>query len=373
MVSLARRNLTHDKVRLAVTLTGIAFAIILIVVQMGLFIGFTFTTSGVIDHSGVDLWVASKGVPFLEVGVPFAERKMYELRSMAGVANAEKLVVRLGNWKRADGAEQGILIVGFDPATRYGGPWNVVQGDVSSLSAADTVFIDELYKPKLGIDRANETVEINGRRARVVGFTKRIRSFTTSPYVFTSVKNAVRYANIRDHETMYVLVKAAPGTDVQKLKEAIAARVSGVDVYTTSEFSLRTRIYWMFTTGAGFAILIAAVMGLVVGIVVVSQTIYATTMDHIREFGTLKAIGASNRYLYQVIVRQAVLSAVVGYVIGITVCFVIVWVARDAGVAILLPWQLTAAMFALTVGMCVSASLISINKVMHIEPGMVFK
>src|SRR5215207_3406436 len=108
MVSLARRNLVHDKTRLAVTLTGIVFAIVLSVVQMGLFIGFTGTTSGVIDHSGADIWIASKGVPFLEVGVPFSERKLYQLLSISGVANAERLIIRLGNWKRGDGAQQGI-------------------------------------------------------------------------------------------------------------------------------------------------------------------------------------------------------------------------------------------------------------------------
>jgi putative ABC transport system permease protein len=214
---------------------------------------------------------------------------------------------------------------------------------------------------------------MNGRRARVVGFTKRIRSFTTSPYVFTSFKNAVRYAGIRDEQTMYILVKTDPTADVARVKRAIAARVDGVDVYTTSEISRRIRVYWMFTTGAGFGILIAAVMGLVVGIVVVSQTIYATVMDHIREFGTLKAIGASNRYLYGVLVRQAVMSAVIGYAVGIAACHVIVWLGRDAGIALLLPWQLTAGMFVLTVVMCVSAALLSINKVTRIEPGMVFK
>jgi putative ABC transport system permease protein len=129
----------------------------------------------------------------------------------------------------------------------------------------------------------------------------------------------------------------------------------------------------MFTTGAGFGILIAAVMGLVVGIVVVSQTIYATVMDHIREFGTLKAIGASNRYLYRVLIRQAVMSAVIGYAVGIVACYLIVWLGRDAGIALLLPWQLAASMFVLTVAMCVSAALLSINKVTRIEPGMVFK
>jgi putative ABC transport system permease protein len=373
MVSLARRNLFHDKVRLAVTLTGIVFAIVLSVVQMGLFIGFTSTTSGVIDNSGVDIWVASQGVPFLEVGVPFSERKLYQLLSTPGVAGAEKLIVRVASWKRSDGAEEGIIIVGFDPATGYGGPWNVVEGEVRNAAAEDAVFIDRLYADKLGIRRAGDVVEINGRRARVVGFTRRIRSFTTWPYVLTSFKNAVRYSGIRNDQTVYVLVRVASGASVAAVQRAISARVPGVDVYTTAEFSRRTRIYWMLTTGAGVAILIAAVLGLVVGIVVVSQTIYALTMDHIREFGTLKAIGASNRYLYRVLIEQAVLSGVIGYAAGIAVCYAIGWLGRDAGVAILLPWQLTATMFVLTVVMCVSAALVSINKVTRIEPGLVFK
>jgi putative ABC transport system permease protein len=370
---LASRNLFHDKVRLVVTLTGIVFAIILIVVQMALFIGFTGTTSGVIDHSGVDIWVAYKGVPFFEAAIPFSERKLYELLSVPGVANAEKLFVRAGNWKRADGVEQQIILVGFDPVSQYGGPWNVVQGDVHGLTAADTVFIDRLSREKLGVGDVGATSEINGHRARVVGFTNRIRSFTTQPYVFTSYKNAVRYAGGRDDQAVYVLVKVGEHAEVQDVKRAIAARVDGVDVYATPEFSMRQRVYWMFTTGAGFGILIAALMGLIVGVVVVSQTIYAATMDHIREFGTLKAIGASNGYLRGVLLRQAVMSAVIGYAIGIGASYALVWFGRDSTVALLLPWQLSASMLILTVGMCGVASLLSISKVMRLEPGMVFK
>jgi putative ABC transport system permease protein len=373
MVSLARRNLFHDKVRFGVTLTGIVFAIVLSVVQMGLFIGFTGTTSGVIDHSGADLWIASKGVPFLEVGVPFSERKLYQVLSTPGVVRADKLIIRLGNWKRADGAEQGIIIVGFDTPSASGGPWNIVAGDVRDAAVEDAVFIDRLYAEKLGIEHAGQTAEINGRRARVVGFTTRIRSFTTSPYVFTSFKNAVRYAGIHDDQTIYLLAQVSPATGIAEVRNAVAARVPGVDVYTTGDFSRRTQVYWMFTTGAGVAILIAAVMGLIVGIVVVSQTIYATTMDHVREYGTLKAIGASNRYLYRVLIEQAVWSAALGYAVGIAACYVIVWLARDAAVAVVLPWQLAGAMLLLTVGMCVSATILSVSKVMSIDPGIVFK
>jgi len=134
-----------------------------------------------------------------------------------------------------------------------------------------------------------------------------------------------------------------------------------------------TTFYWMFTTGAGVAVLIAAVLGLVVGFVVVAQTIYATTMDHIREYGTLKAMGAPNSYVYKVIMKQAAISAVIGYVLGMFVSIFVVHGSQKGGAAILMPAPMAVGMFFLTLLMCVGAALVSINKVTRIDPAMVFK
>jgi putative ABC transport system permease protein len=172
---------------------------------------------------------------------------------------------------------------------------------------------------------------------------------------------------------VYVLVTARKGTDLQQLKRDILARVSDVDVHTRAEFTWMTQRYWIFTTGAGVATLIAAVLGLVVGIVVVAQTIYATTIDHIREFGTLKAIGASNLHIYRVIIEQAIISAVIGYIMGISISVVIVYLSRRNEAAILLPWPVALVLFVLTVLMCVSASVVSIHKATRIDPVLVFK
>jgi putative ABC transport system permease protein len=128
----------------------------------------------------------------------------------------------------------------------------------------------------------------------------------------------------------------------------------------------------MFSTGAGVSVLIAAVLGLLVGIVVVAQTIYAATVDHIREFGTLKAMGASNGYIYRIILEQATISAVIGYVLGILLTFAAVRITGE-GAPILLPKELITGMFLLTLAMCCAAALVSINKVTHIDPAMVFK
>jgi putative ABC transport system permease protein len=373
MPPLAQRNLFHDKVRLTVTLTGIVFSVVLIVVQLGLFLGFTSATSNLIDHSGADLWITSKNVPYVEQGVAFSERKLNQVRAVPGVADAQKIIAHWTQWKRHDGGQESVQIVGInvdDPLER---PWNLVAGSVEDLKSPDAVILDDLYKQKLGVTRIGEVFEIGGYRARVVGFTHGIRSFTTSPYVFTSFKNAQDYTATREDQTLFILVKVAPGADVQQVRRDVLDHVKDVDVFTTAQFSRMTTFYWMFTTGAGVAVLIAAVLGLVVGFVVVAQTIYATTMDHIREYGTLKAMGAPNSYVYKVIMKQAAISAVIGYVLGMGVSVFVVHGSEKGGAAILMPPSMAAGMFFVTLLMCVGAALVSINKVTRIDPAMVFK
>jgi putative ABC transport system permease protein len=373
MASLAIRNLFHDKVRLAVTLTGIVFSVVLVAVQTGLFLGFTTTTSNVIDNSGADFWVTSKGVKYIEVGVPFSEKKLYHARAVEGVAEAEKYIVRFGTWKHPDGADLSCEVIGFDPDTPLGAPWRVVEGSLHDLKLQDTVMIDRFYAPKLGVTHLGQTVEIRGVRARVVGFTQGIRTFTTAPLVFASYRNALRYTDMKPDETSYLLVKARPGANLERLRAGLLAHLSDVDVPTTAEFSAKTTNYWMFGTGAGVTVIMAAALGLLVGVVVVAQTIYAATIDHIREFGTLKAMGATNGYIYRIILQQAVVSAAIGYAVGIALAILVELSSRSSGANIVLPAGVRAGLFATTLLMCVSAAMVSINKATKIDPAMVFK
>jgi len=373
MPPLARRNLFHDKVRLIVTVTGIVFAVVLIVVELGLFVGFTETTSSLVDHSGADLWVTSRHVPYVELGVPFSERKLYQVRAVPGVQEAQKIITRWSDWKRADGRQESVQIVGINPDSTLVRPWNLVQGTAGDLKKPDAIIMDEIYKEKLGASHVGELFEIRGHRARIVGFTHGIRSFTTSPYVFTTFKNAQDFATIPEDQTIFILVKVAPGANVEQVRRGILADVKDVEVFTSHEFSRMTQIYWMFTTGAGVAVLLAAVLGLVVGFVVVAQTIYATTVDHLKEFGTLKAMGAPNSYVYKVIIAQATMSAVIGYVLGMIVSAFVVRASQSGGAAILMPWPMAVGMFFLTLLMCIGAAMVSISKVTRLDPAMVFK
>jgi putative ABC transport system permease protein len=312
-------------------------------------------------------------VPYIEQGIPFSERKLYTVRATPGVAEAENYIVRFSRWKRDDGQEESVQIVGVNPESTMGQAWNIVAGRREDLKVDDSVFVDRIYFPKLGVRGVGDMAEILGRRARVVGLTQGIRSFTTSAYVFTNYRNALDYANLRDDQTMFILVKARAGVNVEELRQRLQGRLTGVDVLTRQQFSDMTRHYWLFTTGAGMAVLMAAVLGLLVGVVVVAQTIYSSTMDHLREFGTLKAMGATNAYIYKIIMKQAAIAAVIGYALGISLSILVVHESGKGGANIILPWQLGVGMLGLTVAMCVAAAFVSINKVTKIDPAMVFK
>jgi len=295
------------------------------------------------------------------------------VEAVPGIAGVEKYIVRYSRWNRLDGGQDQIQVVGFDPDRNWGGPWNVVEGDVRDLKIPDGVMVDDVYKKKLGVSRIGEVFEINGHRARVVGFTHDIRSFTTSPCVFTSFRNALDYVPIEGNQTTYLLVKAEAGADLETVRQNILERVEGVDVLTSAEFSHLTQRYWTFTTGAGIAILLGAILGLLVGFVVVAQTIYATTMDHLKEFGTLKAMGAPNRYVREVILVQAIIAAVLGYALGMLISGFVVHFGQPAGAPIVMNWWMATAALVITLTMCAGASLISINKVTRLDPATVFK
>lgn len=373
MPNLAAKNLFHDKIRLAVTLTGIVFALVLIVVQFGLFLGFLDTTANIVEHSGADLWVSAPGVPHVNGGSPFPERRRYQVLGLPGVDRADKFVVQFANWKLPGGAQESVQVVGFDLNSGLGGPWNITQGSVQALRGEDTVLIDELFAPKLGVKGLGHWAEINGRRARVVGFTRGIRSFTTAPYVFTSFKSAQNYVGLREEETFFLLVRTKPGTELASLARRIAAAAPHVEVATNAQMQWRTQFYWLFRTGAGITTLMGAALGLLVGMVIVAQTIYATTVDHIREFGTLKAMGAGNGYVYSVIIQQALISAAIGYSIAIVIGYFVAQGSHTGDAVILLPPSVAVGILVVAVLMCIGAAVISIRKATTIDPAMVFR
>ncbi|MEJ0070372.1 MAG: ABC transporter permease [Pseudomonadota bacterium] len=159
-----------------------------------LLFGFATTASGLVDRAGADIWIASRGTPNVDQAMPITERRRFQALAIPGVVAATKYLVQFAQWQRPDGGSETVNLVGFDPEQGTGGPWNVVEGSIDALKLPDSIIVDQLYRQKLGITRLGQTVEINGHRARVVGFSAGIRAFTQSPYVFTAFKTAQTYA-----------------------------------------------------------------------------------------------------------------------------------------------------------------------------------
>ena len=370
---LAWRNLAHDRSRLVVTMVGVVFAVVLIAIQIGLYLGFVESATTIITHTRADLWMVAKGTRNFEITVPIHEREAYLARSVPGVAHAEGLMVQFVPWKKPEGGDESVLLVGFDLNRGLAGPWNLVEGDLEALRRPDTVVVDRLFADKLGVRGPGDQVEINGHRARVVALTQGIRSFTTSPWVFTAARTAQEMSGFDSSQWNYVIATVAAGHDPDEVRDTLSAAIPRADVYTTQELAETTRDYWLFTTGAGASVLVSAVLGLLVGAVIVAQVLYATTVDHLSEFGTLRAMGAPRGFVYRVILSQAAISATVGHLIGIAIAMALSKGSEAGSVLILVTPQLALGLYLVTLTMCMGASIVSIRKAMTIDPAMVFQ
>lgn len=375
---IAWRNLAHDRVRFAVTLVGIAFATVLMGIQLGMLVNFMHTTSTLVDNAGADIWITAHGVRTVDLATPLEERRRYQALTAAGVARAEPYLLGFGFWKKGDGVRETVIVVGIEPDATMGLPWNLQDGlDArAALLTPDGVIVDRLYAQKLGVDHIGQLFEINDRRVRVVGFTSAIRTFTQSPYVFTSLRQAraiVMNVAQRDRAITYVLLRTRPEVAVDAVRDQLAGRMPDVDVLTAPEFSQRSRSYWLFSTGAGTTLISSSVLALFVGVVIAAQTLYASTMDRLPEYATLRAMGGPGRYLYAIVIKQALIGGALGFLVGIAAVQLIVWYSHDASAPPEGPWWLALGIGVVMEAMCVAASLISIRKVMALDPARVFR
>jgi len=372
-LTLAFRNLFHDRVRLAVTLIGILFSIVLVAVQLGLYLGARGMIIATIDRADGDLWIMAYGTKNFEEAQPIRARERYVALATPGVENAIPLVTAFTDWRKPTGGSTLIVVVGADPENGGLAPWNMVEGDVTGLGVRDAVIIDKTYLAELGVKGVGDTAQVGSSRVRVTGLTEGIRSFTVTPFVFTTLNRARQLIDMPTDNITYVLAKLAPGADIEKVRADLKSRLSADnEVLTRAEFRERSLNHWLFATGAGVALLGGAALGLIVGTVIVAQTLYSSTKDHLPEFATLRALGSSSGYINKVILMQAGLSALLGYVLGMAIALTIVYLSEHTALPIIMSPGLAALLLGLTVAMCSISALAAINKVMRIDPAMVF-
>lgn len=370
---LALKNLIHDKVRLSITLIGITFSVALILIQVGMFFGMTANSSTIIDHSDGDLWIMARNGQNFDMVNDFPETLVTAARSVSGVEWAENLIQQWAFMRLPGGGTEQIEIIGFHLNGHVARPWNLIEGNVDDLKGETGMIVDDTAFKRLGSIRVGESREIVRTKVRIVGITHGIMSFTTAPYTFTSYETAQQIMpQTLAGKTTYIVVKVARSQSIARVKQDLQKIFKNYDVRTREEWSARTQSYWTWQTGIGAGFFGNALMGFIVGLVIVSQTIYSATLENIKEYGTLKAIGAKNMDVYSVILQQAGISAVAGFLFA-TVIQAFVLRFKPMTVQIAAPPVLYFATFLLTLVMCGLASIVSVRKIASLDPVEVFR
>jgi putative ABC transport system permease protein len=369
---LASRNLLHDRLRFVATVVGIVFSIVLVTVQLGLYLGFGRMVTTMIDHASADLWIMPTGTKCFEDPSLLDERKRFQALSINGVAQAIPVVIGFADWKIPAGGTTPVFVVGSD--LRAGGllPWNVIEGSIEALSIPGAIAVDQSYFERLGINGIGASAEIREHKVEVRAVTKGIRSFTTTPYVFTALDRARAYTGVSPSKATYFLVRLAPGADRDSVRQRLKVNLTDVDVLTSAEFRDRSRSFWLFGTGAGAALFAGALLGIIVGTVIVAQTLYSSTKDHLNEFATLRAMGSSSIYIHKVIICQALINAIIGFGLAAGIGLIVVAATADSALPIVMTPGLTLVLLALTIAMCVLSAIAAIVQVTRIDPAMVF-
>lgn len=414
MVSIARKNLLEDLPRFLVAQAGIMFAVSLVTIQTGILNGFTRSTVLLIDSSKADIWLSSDRMVQFEYTEPLSVTQLNATKKIEGVARAEAISIASQRWYPANSTESSSLrIIGFDPNGKLLQPGDLVAGNPKDLTKPFTIMTDKSRLEELHLNSVGQKGKIDTLPANVVAFTENTQSLVAAPFVFTSLENANAYANagytsqvdckmqsagdlncttnykklpesakpqisapkplgITDPIT-YVLIKAKPGQDIDALKQRLENILPGTTAHTTAEMSQKTRDYWKVRTGVGVILGLGAAVGIIVGMVVVSQILYSSVSEHIKEFGTLKAIGASDKVLYGVIVEQSIWMAVLGYIPGMLLCLGVSAAVAGQGIIILITPGAAAGVFGIIVTMCIGSGFLAIRKVTRIDPAIVFK
>jgi putative ABC transport system permease protein len=373
MVSLARKNLFHDRLRFVITVAGVAFAVTLVLVQVGLFMGLLNKATVTIENCSADVWVTSKETPNVDFAHSFPETAVLRVRGVPGVARADNLLIQFMNIQLPNGAEEGGLVYALEDFRGWNLPWAVDEGNVDDLKRGEYVLMDRSAERRFGPFAVGEYRELLGRRFKIIGTTSGAQSFTTAPVIFMDYKNAQELLQTLQGKTQYVLVKLAPGADREAVVAEIRRRLPYNDVWTKGDWARRSRTYWVVSTGLGMNMGITVFLGILVGIVVVAQTLYTSAVEHVKEFGTVKAIGGSNWDIYRILGEQAVIAAVVGFAVGGLMSLGMRPLMARLYLNVLISPSFAAAVFVGTVAMCLGAAMLSFRRVATIDPALVFR
>jgi putative ABC transport system permease protein len=377
MLWIAWKMLIGNRAKYLGIVFGVAFAALLIAQQSSIFCGLmSLTVSQILDVEGAGVWVMDPKVRYVDDVKPMADTHLYRVRGVAGVDWAVRLYKGIARARLEGGAYEQVILLGLDDATFVGAPLTMIDGSVDDLRAPDAVIMDVVGYKKLWPGepfKHGRIIEMNDRRAVVVGLAKAGRTFTSFPIVYTRYSQAVLFAPPERRVLSFVLADAAPGVTPEEVCRRIEER-TGLQAVTRTQFLWKTIIYYLRKTGIPLNFGITVLLGFFVGTAIAGQTFYLFTVENIRQYGALKAMGASNWTILAMVLAQGLQVGIVGYGVGVGLAAVFGWWVRGASrLAFFMPWEVLAITGAAVFVIVLGASLVSVRKVLVVEPAIVFR
>ena len=377
---LAWKMLTGDRAKYLGIVFGVAFGSLLIAQQSAIFVGLMRRTSSqILDISEADLWAMDGAQENVDEIRPLPDNRLYQVRGVEGVQWAVRLYKGLVRVRTLNGNFRQAILLGVDDASLVGAPPLMLQGTAADLRRPDGIVLDEDGYHILFPNRPVElgvTLDINDRRAVVVGICRVTPPFQTFPVVYTRYSQATQFVPRERNTLSFILVKRQPGTEVAALARRIQEQTA-LRAMSWDEFFWFNIGYYIRNTGIPINFGITVGLGFIVGAAIAGQTFYLFTVENLRQFGSLKAMGVENRRLVRMILFQAGAVGVMGFSLGIGLAALFFEVTGRSGQPALrgmfLPWQVVA-LTAAAVGLIViAASLLSLRRVLVLEPAAVFK
>ena len=374
MIDLAMKMLLDEKARFTGTVFGVGFAAALVLIQVGVFFGLLENASITIDRLDADLWVAARNTPNVDFGNPFPETYVQRIRSIAGVERADNLIVWYAIVALPTGAKESVVYYGLRDFAAWHFPWNVESGDPADLRRGRYVMLDQSAERRFGAFRAGDYREFQGRRLKIIGKTREALSFTTSPVAFLDYGLAQSLSpDELAGRTTFIIARLDPQADVAAVKSEIRRRLPYNDVYDKAEWASRSRGYWIESTGLGLTLFLTVTLGALVGVVIVAQTLYSSTIEHQVDFGTVKALGGGNLTVYAIVAEQALYAAALGFGVALAVTFGLAPILQRLGMKMIVSPTLAGLVFVGTQVLCVGAAAMSFRKVAALDPAIVFR
>jgi putative ABC transport system permease protein len=385
MLTVALRILFGDVARYIGMILGITFASLVMTQQGSIFTGLMSRTFGfVTDTSLQDLWVMDPMVRYVDDSKPMSDTKLSIVRGVPGVGWAVPMYKGNLRARLENGAFQQCNVIGLDDATLIGGPPMMVEGRIEDLKRSDAVIVDQVGAEKRLATRGKTpsdpstplkigaVLELNDKRAQVVGIAKVSRTFQSQPVIYTTYSRATSFAPRERKLLSFILVKAKQGIDPASLATTITQK-TGLAAFTNAAFKELTVRYYLNNTGIPINFGISVLLGLIVGSAIAGQTFFNFTLDNLRYFGTFKAMGAGNGIIFLMVALQGLVVALIGYGLGVGIASLFYYLSKNSELAFLMPWQLLAGVGVAVLVITTGASILGCWTVWRTDPAIVFK